>query len=536
MTEKHKDGSQDEALLLVSRQAAVATICFNRPGKLNALTAEMSRDFLRAIRELGDDSEIRVVILTGAGRAFCVGGDLALEESFTALTFQRELELFAETVMAILSCPKPFICQMNGDAVGWGATIALFCDIVIARDGARLGDPHVNVGLSTGDGASVIWPQLAGYLRAKQFLLTGDLMDAAEAARYGLVNEVVAVEDIASRVGEIAGKIASKPQLAVAMTKASVNIPLKDLVRSGMDTYIAYELATQQHPDHRAAVDGFMRRRSVAKTPVASSSQPESRREMAMDSARNRNGIWVEEHGQSGETLLLIHGLGANGASWDSFLTTALREWKGRIVVPDLRGHGRSHAGANYSFGTMAADLAQILPPGEKLSIIGHSLGGLLGALLATGWFGVEVERLLALSVKVKWSEQEIRKGREVSTIPPRMFSSREEAMDRYLKLAGLGAHLDVAKRSAEMGVTEEGGQYRVAADQRIFGCASMGVPTILQSTQCLCLLATGENDPVAPMSDFAEIGLDATVVAGAGHYVQIDAPEAVWKLFAASA
>ena len=276
MTSGPMHRAPDEALLLVGKQGAVATICFNRPEKLNALTAEMSRDFLRAIRDLGDDADVRVIILAGAGRAFCVGGDLTLEDSFTALTFQRELELFAETVLAILSCPKPIICQLNGDAVGWGATIALFCDIVIAREGARLGDPHVNVGLSTGDGASVIWPHLAGHLRAKQFLLTGDLMDAAEAARYGLVNEVVAAGDMAARVSELAAKIAAKPPLAVAMTKASVNIGLKDLVRSGMDTYIAYELATQQHPDHRAAVDGFMRRRSMTRA-VGLSGQPESR-------------------------------------------------------------------------------------------------------------------------------------------------------------------------------------------------------------------------------------------------------------------
>lgn len=528
--------AHDEPLLRVSKQASVATICFNRPAKLNALTAEMSRDFLQAIRNLGDDPDVRVVILTGAGRAFCVGGDLTLEESFTALTFQRELELFADTVMAILASPKPFICQMNGDAVGWGATIALFCDMVIARDGARLGDPHVNVGLSTGDGASVIWPQLAGYLRAKQFLLTGDLMEAAEAARYGLVNEVVAADDLAARVGEIAGKIASKPALAVAMTKASVNIPLKDLVRSGMDTYIAYELATQQHSDHRVAVDGFMSRRSGIGTSGTPSVKSESRKEMVMEGKRYPNGIWAEEYGQPGETLLLIHGLGANGASWDAFLATAVREWKGRILIPDLRGHGRSHAGGNYSFGTMAADLAEILAPGEKVSIIGHSLGGLLGGLLATGWFGVAVERLLALSVKVRWSEQEIQKGREIAAIPPRTLPTLEQAMDRYLKIAGLAGHADTARRSAEIGVTEDGGQYRIAADQRIFGCASMGVPTILQSTQCPCVLGTGEKDPIAPIADFTEMGLDATVVAGAGHYPQIDAPDAVWDLFSRSA
>src|SRR3546814_17502300 len=82
----------------------------------------MSRDFLRFIKEISDDADIRVAILTGAGRAFCVGGDLSLEDSFTGLGFQRELELYAETVLAILSCPKPIICQLNGDAGGWGAT------------------------------------------------------------------------------------------------------------------------------------------------------------------------------------------------------------------------------------------------------------------------------------------------------------------------------------------------------------------------------------------------------------------------------
>lgn len=242
----------------VERHGAIVRITFNRPDKLNALTAEMSREFLRLLRALADDAESRVVILSGEGRAFCVGGDLTLEDSFTALTFQRELELFADTVLAILSCPKPIICRLNGDAVGWGATIALYCDIVIARSRARIGDPHVNVGLSTGDGASVIWPQLAGYARAKQFLLTGELMNVELAERYGLVNEVVDADALDERVDQIAQSISSKPPLAVAMTKASVNISLKQFVQTSMDTYIAYELATQQHPDHLKAVEAFL--------------------------------------------------------------------------------------------------------------------------------------------------------------------------------------------------------------------------------------------------------------------------------------
>ena len=248
----------NDGSITVEKSSTITTITFNRPSKLNALTAEMSRDLLAALDTLDGDEDTAVAVLTGAGRAFCVGGDLALEESFNAHTFRRELEMFADTVMAILSCSKPIICQMNGHAVGWGATMALFCDVIIASETARIGDPHVNIGLSTGDGASVIWPQLIGYPRAKQMLLTGELMEAQQAERWGLVNEICAPNQLERRVREIAERIAAKPRHAVAMTKASVNIGLKQVVRSAMDGYITYECSTQQHPDHLVAVRRFM--------------------------------------------------------------------------------------------------------------------------------------------------------------------------------------------------------------------------------------------------------------------------------------
>jgi enoyl-CoA hydratase len=227
----------------------------------------MSREILRCIQALSEDAETRVAILTGEGRAFCAGGDLTLEDSFTGDGFARELALYAETILAILSCAKPIICELKGDAVGWGATLALFCDVIIADRTARIGDPHVNVGLSTGDGASVIWPQLAGYPRARQMLLTGELINGEQAAAYGLVNEAVDGAALRARVDELADRIASKPALAIAMTKASINIPLKELVRGSMDSYIKYECATQQHPDHPHAVKEFLDRRSTKKRP-----------------------------------------------------------------------------------------------------------------------------------------------------------------------------------------------------------------------------------------------------------------------------
>jgi enoyl-CoA hydratase len=253
--------------LRLNRRRGVLYISLNRPEKLNAVTMEMSREILACVRSLSEDETTRVAVLTGEGRAFCAGGDLSLEDSFTGDGFTRELKLYAETILAILSCSKPIICELKGDAVGWGATLALYCDIIIADRTARIGDPHVNVGLSTGDGASVIWPQLAGYPRARQMLLTGELINAEQAAHYGLVNEAVDGIAVRARVDEIADRIASKPALAISMTKASINIPLQELVRSNMDRYIEYECATQQHPDHPRAVKEFLDRRTTKNRP-----------------------------------------------------------------------------------------------------------------------------------------------------------------------------------------------------------------------------------------------------------------------------
>jgi enoyl-CoA hydratase len=252
--------------LKIARRGAVVEITLDRPDRLNAVNPEMSRELLACLQSLTDDEDANVAVLSGAGRAFCAGGDLSLEDTFTPTTFRRELELYADTVLAILSCSKPIICAMNGDAVGWGATLALFCDIIIANRKARIGDPHVTVGLSTGDGASVIWPQLAGYPRAKEFLLTGDLMSAEQAVGFGLINEAVDAELLRPRVDQLADRIAAKPRLAVARSKASINIPLKQIVRASMDAYIEHELETQRSPEHPAAVKQFLSRRSTKTT------------------------------------------------------------------------------------------------------------------------------------------------------------------------------------------------------------------------------------------------------------------------------
>ncbi|MDB5715015.1 MAG: tropinesterase [Sphingomonadales bacterium] len=241
--------------------------------------------------------------------------------------------------------------------------------------------------------------------------------------------------------------------------------------------------------------------------------------------------ISCEYYGTDGDVLLLIHGLGTNGASWDPLLEIAKREWAGRIIVPDLRGHGLSEHRNNYSFGTMASDLADLFHVGDQVSIVGHSLGGALGALLGSGWFGVNIDHVLALSVKIKWSDDEIAKGRAVAQNPSRAFATRAEAIDRFLKVSGLIGQNGI-DRCADLGVVEENGEYRLAADQRIFGCAAGGVPQLLAGTRSRLNLATGQNDPIAPPSDFADENMSVSIIEGAGHQVHLEAPDAVWKLF----
>jgi enoyl-CoA hydratase len=246
--------------LSISRDRGISTVKLNRPERLNAMNRRMNHELTEYLQQVALDDDIRVIVLTGAGRAFCSGGDLFEHKEFVGDEFENEMQVHTRIIFAMLNCPKPIICQMNGDAVGWGATFALFCDMIFAAEQARFSDPHVPLGLSTGDGAAIIWPQLMGFPRAKQFLMTGEPLPATLASDYGLINEALPSDKLAARVLEIARKIETLPKHAMRMTKASINIPLKNLVQTMMDTCIAFEVATQKGSDHACALNNFSER------------------------------------------------------------------------------------------------------------------------------------------------------------------------------------------------------------------------------------------------------------------------------------
>ncbi|PSC02912.1 enoyl-CoA hydratase [Alsobacter soli] len=249
--------------LIIERRDRVLTLTLNRPDQMNAVNGALHTRLARVFRDIAEDPDSDVVVLTGAGPAFCAGGDLEWLQSLIdePQAFNYLVEEAKQIVFSLLELPKPVICRMNGDAIGFGATLALCSDVVVAADTARWGDPHVRVGLVAGDGAAVILPHVVGYLRAKELLLTGDLLGAAEAERIGLVNHVVPAAELDAKVAAIAGKLARGATQAIRWTKVAVNRGLRNFAAEHMDALMAYEALSARTDDHAEAVAAFRERR-----------------------------------------------------------------------------------------------------------------------------------------------------------------------------------------------------------------------------------------------------------------------------------
>jgi len=166
-----------------------------------------------------------------------------------------------EIVFGQLDLDKPLICRLNGHATGLGASLALLCDIVIAQVNAKIGDPHVPVGLVAGDGGALIWPQLVGYAKARHYLFTGELMTAAEAERIGLITKVVPEAELDAAVYGLAERLAALPRKALQWTKVVTNLPLKALFQAHFDAGVAYESMSNLTVDHQEAVAAFREKR-----------------------------------------------------------------------------------------------------------------------------------------------------------------------------------------------------------------------------------------------------------------------------------
>lgn len=245
------------------RDGRILTITLNRPERRNAVDARLHEELSRVFYDAAADPDSDVIVLTGAGDAFCGGGDITwMADAVENPAMFEALRVEAKKLIAgILECEKPIVCLLNGHAAGLGATLALYCDLIFADETAKISDPHVSIGLVAGDGGAIIWPMLVGFPVAKRYLLTGDPISAPEAAALGLINEAVPAEVLDAKVAEFAKRLARGATQAVRMTKVVTNLPLKQAFHAYIDASVSYETRTSLTNDHREAVRAFAEKR-----------------------------------------------------------------------------------------------------------------------------------------------------------------------------------------------------------------------------------------------------------------------------------
>ena len=249
--------------ILLARRGRLLVVTLNRPETLNAFDLALHDELPDALAFAGRDAASDVILLTGAGRAFSAGGDIAHMERNAAdpQLFDHEARQAKRIVFTLLDIEKPVVCRMNGHAVGLGATLALLCDVIFAAEGAKIGDPHVGIGLVAGDGGAVIWAQRIGLARAKEFLLTGDLLTARAAADIGLINHCLPADALDGAVDAFCARLLDGAPNAIRWTKMLTNIELKRIAEAVMEPGIAYEGMSVRSADHREGIAALKEKR-----------------------------------------------------------------------------------------------------------------------------------------------------------------------------------------------------------------------------------------------------------------------------------
>src|ERR1700733_14690616 len=249
--------------LALERKGRLLTIALNRPEALNAVNHEMHEELSDAFNFAALDEHSDVVVLTGAGRAFSAGGDLEhiARNAANPELFDKDVRLAKRIVFALLDLDKPVVCRLNGHAVGLGATLALLCDVIFAAENAKIGDPHVALGLVAGDGGVAIWPQRIGFGRAKEYLLTGELLTAKKAEEIGLINHCVPTTELDNAVAAFSERLLNGSRNAIRWTKVLINLELKRIATAVMDAGIAYESVTVRSAEHRAGVEALIQKK-----------------------------------------------------------------------------------------------------------------------------------------------------------------------------------------------------------------------------------------------------------------------------------
>ncbi len=247
--------------LLVQKRNKVAVVIINRPEKMNALNIPTRQEILRAFEELRNDETVRAVVITGSGeKAFIAGADIG-EFAGKSAREQREIMRGSRAFDSVEDFPKPVIAMINGYALGGGCELAMACDIRIASTRAKFGQPEIKLGIIPGGGGTQRLPRLVGEGKAMELILTGDMIDAEEALKIGLVNHVVPPEQLEAKTMEIADKIAEMSPVALSMAKLSVKNAARLDLRAGLDTELDLFALCFSSEDKEEGVRAFLEKR-----------------------------------------------------------------------------------------------------------------------------------------------------------------------------------------------------------------------------------------------------------------------------------
>jgi enoyl-CoA hydratase len=247
--------------LLLERRGRVALLTVNRPDKLNALNIKTRQEGAAALEELQADGAVRVVVITGAGeKSFVAGADIAEFEGRTAVT-QRDVMTGRSLFTAVDTFPKPVIAMINGFCLGGGCELALSCDIRVASETARFGQPEINLGIIPGGGGTQRLTRLVGEGKAMELILTGDMIDAQHAYNLGLVNLVVPAADLEAKTMELANRIAEKSPVALRMAKEAVETAARANLDEGLRREVDLFALTFSSEDKDEGVRAFLEKR-----------------------------------------------------------------------------------------------------------------------------------------------------------------------------------------------------------------------------------------------------------------------------------